>query len=61
MAFETFADVTESLPRFLDEFITTDGYTQRSAISAPYSSRINTPGKPSNQRPGSVRPKGTPD
>ena len=58
-AYETFEDVTADLPRLHRRGLQhDDGYTRRSAISAPRSSRINTPGRRSKQQPESVHPQG---
>ena len=58
-AYETFEDVTADLPRLHRRGLQHhDGCTQRSAISAPCSSRINTPGRRSNRQLDPVHPQG---
>lgn len=52
MGFETFSDVAEGLPRFIEEI----GSTRPSVISARSSSRINTPGRRSNRQPDECPP-----
>ncbi len=58
MVFETFADVDEAFRVSWRRSTTVDGFTQPSAISAPRTSRISTPGQRPNQRPEIVRPEG---
>ena len=48
-AYETFEDVTADLPGSSTRSTIRRGCTQRSAISAPRSSRINTPGRRSKR------------
>ena len=51
MAYETFADVADDLPRFIERSTTNAVSIPPWAISARNSSRTATPGSPSNQRP----------
>src|SRR5271167_768704 len=58
MAYETFADVAQDLPRFIDDSTTDAVFIPPLAISSRNSSRIATPGPQSNSGLIAVRPKG---
>jgi putative transposase len=57
MAFETFDDIAEQLPRFIDD-VYNAACIPRSATSAPCSSRSNISGPWSNQQSDPVRHQG---
>ncbi|OSJ37258.1 hypothetical protein BSZ19_00050, partial [Bradyrhizobium japonicum] len=54
MAFETFIDVAENLPRFLEEVYNRRRLHSALGFSVLCNSRINTPGERSNQQPDPV-------
>ena len=62
MEYDTFEDVTASLPRFIDGSTTASGSIPRSDIGAPSDSNRSTPGRWSNPQPEPVYSRGcTPD
>src|ERR1700737_2125122 len=56
--YETFEDVPPIFPASSTRFTIIGGSTPRSAISAPRSSKITTPGRRSKSKPNPVRPQG---
>ena len=57
MAFETFQDVAQQLPRFIEKY-NAGACTRRSDTAAPTSSRRRTPGRRSKPPPDPCPPRG---